>query len=327
MIAACRSLLRDHRIISTQHGTYTWCKSLCLGLMFLGFAAFSPTLLFCADTLNVIIIVAHPDEAEEYAGGTAALLSAAGHRVKFLSVTNGDVGHWNMTKEALAVRRRDEAFAAGKILGASYEIFPYHDGELENSVELRKRVVRAIRGWKADIVFSIKPAFGGGHPDEMASGIAVQQGAGLSSAPLFMPEIPALKKRPLFLWILDYYSKAFPHTPDLVIPIDSTIEKKLLSFNAHASQFYEFAPWQKGILDQVPATWPERRLFLLKHYEADVAISDASRGWLVKWFGEEKGRKFRYAEEFEFPHYSRKTDNEELKKMFSILLTHTGTKK
>ena len=284
----------------------------------------TPIPLLGGDTLNVLIVVAHPDEAEEYAGGTAALLSEAGHRVKFLSVTNGDVGHYAMSKEEIAQRRSNEANEAGKILGATYEIFPYHDGELENSVELRKKIVKVIREWKSDLVISIKPVFGGGHPDEMASGIAVQQGAGLSSAPLFMPEIPALKKRPLFLYIRDYYSKTFPHTPDLVIPIDAVIEKKLLSFNAHASQFYEFTPWQKGILNEVPTTWEERREFLLKHYDADVAISEEMRTWLINWYGEEKGKQFKYAEEFEFPHYSRKTNKEELIRFFPILNKEKG---
>ena len=178
-------------------------NTLAFGFIIFTFIAVIPAPLFSADTLNVIIIVAHPDEAEEYAGGTAALLAADGHRVKFLSVTNGDVGHWKMTKQELADRRKKEALEAGRILGATYEIFPYHDGELENSVELRKRVVRAIREWKADLVISIKPAFGGGHPDEMASGIAVQQGAGLSSAPLFMPEIPAGWETTIELLITD----------------------------------------------------------------------------------------------------------------------------
>ena len=281
--------------------------------------AVSPPLLLSHDTLNVIIIVAHPDEAEEYAGGTAALLAEAGHKVKFLSVTNGDVGHWNMTKEEIAARRHNEALAAGKILGVSYEIFSYHDGELENSVELRKKVVRAIREWNADVVISIKPMFGGGHPDEMASGIAVQQGAGLASAPLFMPEIPALKKRPLFLHIRDYYSNVFPHTPDLVIPIDAVLEKKLRSFDAHASQFYEFTPWQKGILNEVPTEWSEKRKFLMKHYKEDMEISDEMRQWLVTWYGKEKGASFQYAEEFEFPHYTRKPREGELVMLFPVL--------
>lgn len=286
-----------------------------------------PVPLFGGDTLNVIVIVAHPDEGEEYAGGTAALLSEAGHRVKFLSMTNGDVGHWRMTKEEIARRRHTEALAAGKILDVTYEILPYHDGELENSVEVRKRVVRAIREWNADLVLSIKPMFGGGHPDEMASGIAVQQGAGLASAPLFMPEVPVLRKRPIFLYMRDYYSNVFPHTPDLVIPIDRTIEKKLLSFDAHVSQFYEFTPWQKGILSEVPTGWEERKKFLQKHYQEDIAISKEMRAWLINWYGAEKGKSFEYAEEFELPHFSRRPGKEELLRLFPILTVVDDEKK
>jgi len=300
---------------------------LCLLLLFTLLVMTLSAPAFGGDTLNVIVIVAHPDEAEEYAGGTAALLVEAGHRVKFLSMTNGDVGHWKMTKEEIARRRHAEALSAGKILGVSYEILPYHDGELENSVEVRKRVVKAIREWNADMVLSIKPMFGGGHPDEMASGIAVQQGAGLASAPLFMPEVPALRKRPIFLYMRDYYSNVFPHTPDIVIPIDRTIEKKLLSFDAHASQFYEFTPWQKGILNEVPEGWEERKKFLLKQNQEDVAISEEMRAWLINWYGEEKGKSFRYAEEFELPHFSRKPAKEELLRLFPVLKAEEAQKR
>src|SRR5262245_692343 len=72
--------------------------------------------------LRILVIKAHPDEAEEYAGGMAALYAQAGHEVKFVSLTNGDVGHWQMTKEALAERRKKEALNAAAILGVKYEI-------------------------------------------------------------------------------------------------------------------------------------------------------------------------------------------------------------
>ncbi len=272
-----------------------------------------------ADTLNVIIIKAHPDEAEEYAGGTAALLIRAGHHVKFLSLTNGDVGHWNMTKEQIALRRLNEAKEVEKRIGVTYQILPYHDGELENNVELRKQVVKAIREWNADVVISFKPMFGGGHPDNMASAIAVQQGAGLSSAPLFMPEVPFLKKRPLFLHMRDYYSKSFPHTPDYVIPIDSVINIKLYLFDAHASQFYEFAPYQRGILNEVPKSWEDKKVFLHKYWDEFSIISSEMRTWLINWFGGEIASKFNYAEEFELAPYSRKPTENEILNLFPVL--------
>jgi hypothetical protein len=47
--------------------------------------------------LRVICLGAHPDDCELRAGGVAALWAAQGHRVKFVSVTNGDIGHWRQS--------------------------------------------------------------------------------------------------------------------------------------------------------------------------------------------------------------------------------------
>ncbi|MEH0157462.1 PIG-L family deacetylase [Limibacter armeniacum] len=273
-----------------------------------------------AQQLRVLVIKAHPDEAEEYAGGTAALLKEAGHAVKFLSLTNGDVGHWTMTKEAIAKRRKAEALEAGKRLGGvEYEILNYHDGELESTVEVRKEIVRVIREWNVDLIISFKPMFGGGHPDNMAAARALQEGAGLSMAPLFMPEIPALKKKPVFLFMRDYYSKSFPHKPDFVIPIDRTIEKKLASFDAHASQFYEFAPYQRGLLDEVPEGWTEKKVFLHKYWGEFSAVSGEMKSWLENRFGKEQAATFQYAEEFEYAPFSRKMTEEEVISFFPVL--------
>jgi LmbE family N-acetylglucosaminyl deacetylase len=54
--------------------------------------------------LRVICFGAHPDDCELKAGGVAALWAAEGHRVKFVSVTNGDIGHWRESGPALALR-------------------------------------------------------------------------------------------------------------------------------------------------------------------------------------------------------------------------------
>jgi len=269
--------------------------------------------------LRILIIKAHPDEAEEYAGGMAALYAKAGHQVKFVALTNGDVGHWQMTKKALAERRKKEALKAAAILGVTYEILNNHDGELENNVALRKEVVRIIREWKADMVFTFLPAFGGGHADNMAAAIAVQQGAGLTAAPLFMPEIPALPKTPFFFIMRDYFTKKLPHKPDIVIPIDSTIDKKIASWDAHASQFYEFAPWQKGILNEVPADSAGKRAFLEKYYADFLFPDNDMREWLKQKLGTDKANSCKYAEAFEFAPYGRRPNEEEMKRLFPML--------
>src|SRR4051812_16025253 len=82
------------------------------------------------DKLHIICFGAHPDDCELKAGGVAALWSAQGHKVKFVSVTNGDIGHWRISRAALAKRRKQEVEAAAKVLGIETEVLDIHDGEL-----------------------------------------------------------------------------------------------------------------------------------------------------------------------------------------------------
>ena len=67
--------------------------------------------------LNVIVLGAHPDDCEGDAGGLALLYAKLGHNVKFVSLTNGDAGHFAKGGGALAKIRMAEAEEAGKRLG------------------------------------------------------------------------------------------------------------------------------------------------------------------------------------------------------------------
>src|SRR2546421_6079816 len=127
-------------------------KVACVPIVFLvGLAFFSarPALAGAADDgkLRIICFGAHPDDCEIQAGGTAAMWAAKGHKVKFVSVTNGDIGHWREAGGPLANRRRAEVEAAAKMLGIEVEVFDIHDGELLPDLESRKKVTRAIREW------------------------------------------------------------------------------------------------------------------------------------------------------------------------------------
>src|SRR5712664_3518213 len=67
--------------------------------------------------LRIICFGAHPDDCEIQAGGVGAMWSAKGHHVKFVSVTNGDIGHWRDAGGPLARRRKAEVQSAARILG------------------------------------------------------------------------------------------------------------------------------------------------------------------------------------------------------------------
>src|SRR5205807_9027819 len=107
--------------------------------------------------LRIIVFGAHPDDAELKAGGTAIQWARHGHHVKFVSVTNGDIGHWRIKGKELAQRRLTEVKAAAKVLGIETEVLPIHDGELEPTLENRRTITRAIRKWQADVVLCHRP--------------------------------------------------------------------------------------------------------------------------------------------------------------------------
>ncbi|MGO4372574.1 PIG-L deacetylase family protein [Paenibacillus sp. MCAF20] len=256
------------------------------------------------DVIRVIIIAAHPDEPEIYAGGTTALLAERGHQVKFLSLTNGDAGHYEMSGEALAGRRASEAIEAARYLGvAEYEILNNHDGSLLPTLELREAVIRRIRSWKADIVIAFHPE-GGTHTDNRYAGrVVADASAFVAKVPNIVPDTPCLDEPPLFLLMPDY-SMRESYKADIVVDIGSTLEKKLLACHAHATQFYEFAPFEQGMTKPVPQDWEGKRQFILEGWSTFFRVSDEMQPALKRDYGADDAEKVSFAEPFEFADYN-----------------------
>src|SRR4029078_13129934 len=87
--------------------------------------------------LRVIAFGAHPDDAEQKFGGTAALFAAQGAKVKLVAMTNGDVGPCAQAGGPLAQRRKAEVEACHKKIGVETEVMDIHDGELMPDLETR----------------------------------------------------------------------------------------------------------------------------------------------------------------------------------------------
>ena len=144
--------------------------------------------------LNILVFGAHPDDCEIRCGGVACLWAERGDLVKFVSTTNGDIGHWGMAGGALAKRRSAEVRAAAGVLGVTSEVLDIHDGELMPTLENRKIFTRLIREWEADIVIGHRP--NDYHPDHRYTGILMQDSAFMVAVPFFCPDVPPLKKTP-----------------------------------------------------------------------------------------------------------------------------------
>jgi LmbE family N-acetylglucosaminyl deacetylase len=268
-----------------------------------------------AAPLNIIAFGAHPDDCDIRAGGTAAKWAAAGHRVRFVSVTSGDAGHQSQGGGALAARRRAEAQEAGRRLGVDYITLDNHDGELMPTLQVREQIIRLIRQWKADLVLGPRPH--DYHPDHRYTGILLQDAAFMVTVPNVAPDTPALRQNPVFMYFEDGFQKPNPFTPDVAVSIDDTFTKKIDAIDAHVSQMYEWLPWLNGRLDSVPADPAARKAMTAKQRWG--RINDAVRAALVKYYGAEAGAKIEHAEAFEVCEYGRRPDAAELKRLFPFL--------
>src|SRR4051812_29186389 len=190
-----------------------------------------------AAPLRIIVFGAHPDDAEYKAGGTAAKWAKGGHAVKLVSVTNGDIGHWQSAGGPLANRRRDEAAAADHVLGVTSQVLDLHDGELLPTLENRRTLTRLIREWQADIVIAHRPW--DYHPDHRYVGVLVQDAAYMVTVPFIVPESAPLKRNPVFLYSSDRFQKPYPFRPDVAVSIDDVFDRKLDAVHELASQVYE----------------------------------------------------------------------------------------
>ncbi|MFM1877958.1 MAG: hypothetical protein RLZZ241_824 [Bacteroidota bacterium] len=266
-------------------------------------------------SLRIIMIGAHPDDCDIKAGGTAILYSQLGHKVKFLSVTNGDAGHQNMGGGMLAKRRFKEAQEAGKRFGVTYDVLDNHDGELTPSLAIRLQIIRKIREWDADVVIAPRP--NDYHPDHRYTGILVQDAAFMVTVPNIAPDTPALEKNPVFFYYQDRFEKPNPFNPTVAIDISAIFDQKIHALAAHESQFFEWLPWIGGFSDNVPLNKSEWENWLKINREEP--ISNAVRVALTKWYGAENAERIRNAEAFELCEYGTQPSDIRLRELFPML--------
>ena len=266
--------------------------------------------------VRVIIFGAHPDDCEWTCGGISALFSQMGHKVKFVSLTNGNKGHHLMKPDELAARRAKEAQDVARMLGVEYEIMNNDDGELLPTLENRFAVIKLICDWEADIVITHRP--NDYHPDHRNVAIIVQDAAYMIGVPLMNPKGKPLRKPTVFLYMPDRFQKPAPFSPDIVIDITSVSGKKADAICAHESQVFEWLPWNGGWDGQLPSTPAEKRKFVGDRYLGRSAV-DRFGDAVSKWYTPAQMQNIRFAEAFEICEYGSIPDKEKIKQLFPML--------
>lgn len=206
---------------------------------------------------SAMSIHAHPDDQEFSIGGTLAKWSKAGCEIISVTITSGNSGSNDVTKDGkykpeLAILREVEQQAANDVLGIKHTVFMrYPDGELQPTLALRKELTRLIRQYKPEVVLIGNPEawFYGNeyvnHPDHRAAAQAATEAV-----------FPSAGTRLIFTDLLEAGYE--PHNvkrlyihgtdkPDTWIDITETIDIKVEALKKHVSQVSvdEVEKWMK----------------------------------------------------------------------------------
>jgi LmbE family N-acetylglucosaminyl deacetylase len=266
--------------------------------------------------MYVLFIGAHPDDCDFSCGGTAALLAQRGDRVKFISVTNGDAGHFApeyvADRSKLAARRRIEGQRAVEVFGGEFETLDAHDGEVYVTPEMTERMVRAIRGWGPPgqgpdlVILNRQNDY---HRDHRYSAQLVLDATYILTVPTLYPETPHLQRMPVFAYWFDRFQEGGAFRPDVAVPIDSVMDVKVEIARQHESQFFEWLPYNKWTDDPLPDDEAGRK----EYVRAQMArrgerIAQECRHLLPEGC--------RLAEAFQISEYGRQLSREELAVLF-----------
>ena len=186
---------------------------------------------------RILVIMAHPDDAEFICGGTIARLAADGCDISYVLVTSGNRGSHEagMTMERLAKIREEEQRHAADMLGVREVTFLGHnDGEVEVTLALRGELVHAIRKAQPDVLFTFDPWRPYEiHPDHRNVGLCALDALASARMPMYYPEqlnedITHHRLKQVYLFST--------HQPNHWVDVSDYMDKKLEALQCHTSQ-------------------------------------------------------------------------------------------
>ena len=268
-----------------------------------------------SDSPRILAFGAHPDDCDSEVGGLAVKWARLGAKVKFVSLTNGNTGHFALGGGPLARRRYDEAQRSAAVAGIEYEVVDINNGQLLPTLENRWLVVRIVREFQPDLVIANRP--NDYHPDHRYASQLISDAAYTVTIPNVQSLTPHLLYSPAVAYWPDDFRRPYPFTPDVAISIDDVIEVKTDMLDCHESQFYEWLPYNQNKLEQVPGDEKARRAWMAEQrLPAMARVADLCRDLLERLYGEETGARVKYAEALEFGEYGGAITPEAFARLF-----------
>ncbi|MBQ1705116.1 MAG: PIG-L family deacetylase [Clostridia bacterium] len=206
--------------------------------------------------MRILSIGAHPDDADTSAGGLLMKLCRKGWEVRLLSVTDGSAGTYKpeLAGAPLAAIRRAEAARSGAIFGGRYDVMDHPDGRLEPTLAVREELIRYIRAFSPDVIITNR--LNDYHADHRYTAQLVQDASYLLTVPAICPDTPSMEHMPVVLFWHDSFQKPYPFRPDVIVPIDDTMESIVQAASCHECQYFDWLCWP----DNMERTkWPREK--------------------------------------------------------------------
>ena len=186
---------------------------------------------------TIVVIQAHPDDAEIFCSGTMALLAQQGHNIVVVTMTSGNMGGIGMDPETTGETRKREAANAASLIGADYACLEQPDGYVFDSPDIRIKTNQVIREHRADIVLTHLPD--DYHPDHRATSSIVESATLLTTLPNVPCEAAPLSATPVL-----YHTTPFnltnhlgnAYVPHFYIDVTPVIDLKKQMIGSHESQ-------------------------------------------------------------------------------------------
>lgn len=203
---------------------------------------------------KILVFSAHPDDLDFGCSGTVAKMTEEGKEVAYCIITNGERGvhKVNKARAGMIQMREREQKEAAKVVGVRKVIFlRERDGDLENTKDVRRKIVKAIREVKPDIIYSFDPAnlsfdnFYRFHRDHRMAAEAVFDAmypAAGSNA--FFPELARAGFPPHQIQEAWFFGTA---KPGIFIDISETTDKKIEALRRYKGQIPDMAEMEKRI--------------------------------------------------------------------------------
>src|SRR5262249_2089019 len=161
-------------------------------------------------------------------------------------------------------------------------------GALDDRLEYRLDVIRLIRSFQPDLIITHRSI--DYHPDHRFAGLLVQDASYLVTVPAICPDVPHLACSPVILYFSDAFAKPCRFEPHVAVEIEAHFDQLVGMLHCHASQFYEWLPYNAGYLDQVPREERARRSWLAERMRRRLRpLADRYRDLVVRTYGPERG--------------------------------------